>query len=245
MAALSIEGAAEALLEARRTGVPIAVPATGPADMAEAFRVQEKVAAALGPVAGWKVGRGGSAAPFARDHLRVSPCRWPSGAFLRPAIEVEIAFRMSRDVGRDGRVPSEDELRGAIGAIHAAIEIADSRFDTWPVPDKLWALADHQSSGGLVVEPNGVPWDGSSLERATVSLMINGAPAFAGEGVNPGGEPFDLLKGLAEHCTARGGIPAGTYVTTGSLSGMIFVEPGAEITAGIEGIGRVQLALPV
>lgn len=243
MAAFSPKKAAATLLKARRERGAIPLPSPGPADMKQAFAVQDAVAAALGPVAAWKVGRGGNAAPFATDHLRVSPCRWPAGEFFRSAVELEVAFLLDRDVGQGGHAPSEDELRGAIRSVHAAIEIADSRFDTWPVPDKLWALADHQSAGGLVVEPKGVPWVGAPLERARVSLLIDGKPAFEGEGTNPGGEPFPLLQQLAAHCAARGGIAAGTYVTTGSLTGMIFVEPGVEVAGEIEGVGRVELAL--
>lgn len=242
MAAFSVEAAAEALLGARRSGKAIAIPSVGPTDMADAFAVQDRVAAGLGRSAGWKVGRGGTAAPFAADHLRLSPCRWPAAKFLRPAIEVEIAFLIGRDIGHHG-TPSTDELRASIRSVHAAIEIADSRFDTWPVPDKLWALADHQSGGGLVVDPAGVPWTGAQLERAQISLVINGETAFEGEGANPGGEPFDLLGQFAAQCAARGGLTEGTYVTTGSLSGMIFVEPGATIEAEVAGVGRVSLEL--
>jgi len=237
MGAFSVADAAAALLGARRSGRPVPIPAIGPADMDEAFAVQAKVAEALGPVAAWKAGRGGNAAPFAADHTRPSPCRWRAADFLRPAVEAEIAFLIVRDVGP---APSQDELRAAIGSIHAAIEIADSRFDTWPVPDRLWALADHQGGGGLVVDPNGVAWTGASLERARVELAIDGKPAFAGEGTNPGGEPFALLGGMVAR---SGGLRAGTYVTTGSLSGMIPVAPGARISARIEGIGGVELEL--
>ena len=243
MATFQIKKAAATLLKARRERKPIPLPSPGPGDTAQAFAVQDAVAATLGPVAAWKVGRGGNAAPFAQDHLRVSPCRWPAEAFLRPAIELEIAFLLDRDIGRNGEAPSDDELRGAIRSVHAAIEIADSRFDTWPVPDRLWALADHQSAGGLVVESQGRPWVGAPLDRAVVSLLVDGKPAFEGEGTNPGGDPFALLRELAAHAAARGGIAAGTYVTTGSLTGMIFVEPGVEVAGEIAGVGRVELVL--
>lgn len=243
MSVFSIESAADALLEARRRRRPIPVPAAGPADMADAFAVQERVAAALGPTAAWKAGRDGTAAPFAVDHLQLSPGRRPASDFLRPAIEVEIAFLIGEDLGLDGSVPSAEALRAAIRSVHAAVEIADSRFDTWPVPDRLWALADHQGGGALVVDPDGVPWTGAPLGRAQIALVIDGKAAFSGEGVNPAGEPFDLLAGLAAHLSTRGGIGAGTYVTTGSLTGMIVVEAGASVAAEVEGIGRVALEL--
>ncbi len=244
----SVEAAAAALLAARRTRVAIPLPERGPAGPDEAFAVQARVASSLGPAAAWKVGGPGktgpyTAAPIAASLVRPSPCIWPAGEFLRRGIEVEIAFRIGRDLPA-GEPPAADAVRAAIGSVHAAIEIADSRFDTWPVPDPLWALADNQSNGGFVYEPEGRPWAGEPLGRAAVTLTVDGETAFSGEGVNLAGDPFALLVRLAAHAARHGGLAAGTFVTTGSLTGMLFVQPGAEVVAEVAGFGRVALRLP-
>ena len=243
----SANRAAAALLEARRTRQPIAVAPDGPADAAQAFAVQDVVARALGPAAAWKVGTAGpgkphTRAPIAVPLVRPSPCRWPAGEFLRIGIEVEIAFRIGRHLASPS--PDPQEVRAAIDAIHAVIEIVDSRFDTWPVPDPLWALADNQNNGGLVYAPQGRTWEGGDLSSADVQLTVDGASAFSGRGTNPAGDPFGLLVWLAGHLADRGGLPAGTLVTTGSLTGILFVESGASVVADIDGIGRVEATFP-
>ena len=243
----SVDRAAAALLEARRTRRPIAVAPEGPADVAQAFAVQEMVARSLGPAAAWKVGTSGPGQPHTRAPLAVplvrpSPCHWPASEFLRIGIEVEIAFRIGRHLSSPS--PDAEEIRTAIDAIHAVIEIVDSRFDTWPVPDPLWALADNQNNGGLVYAPQGRNWDGRDLSSAEVELTIDGASAFSGRGTNPAGDPFALLVWLAGHLADRGGLPAGTLVTTGSLTGILFVEPGASVAAEVDGVGRVEVTFP-
>lgn len=243
----SIDAAASALLAARRERRPIPADGPGPADAAAAFAVQDKVAESLGPTGAWKVGRsspGGSftAAPIAASLVRPSPCRWPAGELLRIGIEVEVAFRIGRDLPA---AADPDTVRAAIASVHAAIEVVDSRFDTWPVRNPLWALADNQNSGGLVYDPGGRPFAADDLfGRAELSLACDGRTLFSGEGRNAGGNPFEFLLWLAGHVAARGGLPAGTLVTSGTLSGIDFVQPGARVRAEIAGLGRVEVAFP-
>ena len=245
-AAFSADAAAASLLAARTGRRPIPLPSPGPASAADAFAIQARVAAHLGPAGAWKVGRGPASAPFtaapiAKSHVRASPCTWPAGDFLRLGIEVEIAVRLGRDLpaGAD-----EAAVRDAIAAVHAAIEIVDSRFDTWPVPDPLWALADNQNNGGLVLDPDGRPPSGEPLGRGRVELKVDGETVFSGEGANPAGDPLPLVALLAGHLAPTGGLAAETIVTLGSLSGILFVEPGARVEASVAGIGRVALSLP-
>ncbi|WP_375458272.1 2-keto-4-pentenoate hydratase [uncultured Enterovirga sp.] len=245
MTAFSVADAAARLIEARRTRRPIALPEAGPTSTDEAFAVQDAVAASLGPAAAWKVGRGGTAAPIAASLVRPSPCIWPAAELLRIGIEAEIAFRIGRDLGFGPTPPGEDEIRSAIASIHPAVEIVDSRFDIWPVPDRFWALADNQSNGGFVYGPDGNVWDGSPLGSADATVTVDGEPIFSERGTNPGGEPFPLLVWLVGHLAGRGsGLPAGSFVTTGSLCGILWVEPGAEVVANVGDVGRVELRLP-
>lgn len=245
MTTFSVPDTAALLLEARRARRPVAIPQPGPASPAEAFAVQDAVAASLGPAAAWKVGKGGTAAPIAASLVRPSPCTWPAGEFLRIGIEAEIALRIGRDLGFGPIPPGEDEIRSAIAAIHPAIEIVDSRFDTWPVPNPLWALADNQNNGGFVYGTEGRPWDGAPLASAEVTVTVDGRPIFSEQGSNPAGEPFPLLVWLVAHLAGRGErLPAGSLVTTGSLCGILWVEAGAEVVAEIAGLGRVELRLP-
>lgn len=242
MTAFSAGHAARALLDARRTRVPIPVAAVGPGDIDEAFAVQAVAAAGLGQTGAWKVGTG-TRAPIAASLVRPSPCRWPASELIRLGIEVEIAFRIGRTIGPDALSP--EAVGEAIASVHAAIEVVDSRFDTWPVPNPLAALADNQNNGGLVYDPAGQPWTGGDLSAAEVSLEVDGTSLFVGEGRNPAGSPFDLLVWLAGHLAGIGqNLREGDLVTTGSLTGIDFVAPGATVAAEVAGIGRVALAFP-
>jgi 2-keto-4-pentenoate hydratase len=74
-------------------------------------------------------------------------------------------------------------------------------------------------------------------------------------GGNTGGDPRRLLRWMIEHAARRrGGLEAGAMMTTGSYTGMIFVEAGARVEARSRGWGgpkrrsgerRAQLALRV
>lgn len=243
----AIDALASALLDARRTRRRIAPPATGPADAEAAFAVQARVARSLGPAGAWKIGGANAAAPYsaapiAAALVRPSPCRWPASDFNLIGIEAEIAFRIGRDLSAD---PDEAAVREAVASVHAAIEIVDTHYDVWPVPDLLLALADNQNNGGLVVEPTGRPWSGDAPARAHVTITADGATLFDQEGTNPGGDPFALLVRLAGHAGRHaGGLKAGAYVTTGSLNGIHFVRPGADVTVTVGDLGRVELTLP-
>lgn len=239
---------ADALVGARRTRHLVSTDRPGPPDAEAAFAVQDRVTAALGPVGGWKVGRAGpdapiTAAPLFASLVRPSPCVWPAAGLGRIGIEVEIAVRLGR--GLDTATPDPDEVRAAIGSLHAAIEIVDTRFDAWPVPDRLAALADNQSNGGFVYDLGGVPYSGQDLAGAEISLEVDGRVEMAGPRRNPAGDVIQTLAWLVGHlATRQGGVAAGTLVTLGSFNGILFVEPGASVEAGIAGVGQVAVTFP-
>jgi 2-keto-4-pentenoate hydratase len=230
--------------EARRQVVPFA-PA--PASEEEAYAVQELVVRRFGPAAGWKVGAKApgtipNASPLFSDIVRPSPANWPSASLHMIGIEAELAFRLGRDVGPSEKPLNAAQVWDAIASVHAAVEIVDTRLQDWKSADRLWVLADNQSNGGFVYDPEGVAPAHQSYENAAVHLTINGATAVQQGGGNAAGDPRWLVEWLVNHCAmTRGGIRAGTFITTGSYTGMLFVEPGASIEARFDGIGEVRL----
>lgn len=246
--AFSPESFAAALVEARRTGrrLPAAMP--GPEDAASAFAVQDLVAAGVGTIGGWKVGAAGpgapiTAAPLLAPLVRPSPCEWPAAEFGLIGVEVEIAVRFATALS--AAAPGAQEVLAAIGSLHAAIEIVDTRFDAWPVPKPLSALADNQNNGGFVYDRAGTPYTGQDLAGAEIRLQVDGRVEMHEGRRNPSGDVVRTLAWLVGHLTARqGGVPAGTIVTVGSLNGVLFVEPGASVEAGIAGIGHVAVTFP-
>lgn len=245
-----VERAASILLEGRRQRRLIEPFTPGPAGPEEAYAVQDAVARRLGPVGGWKVGAKApgetpNAAPLLCELMRTSPAVFPADTLHLIGIEAEIAFRLGRDIEPRSEPLPRDEIWASVQSVHAAIEIVDTRLADWRKADRLWVLADNQSNGGFVYDPDGIAFDDETFAEASVRLAVDGRTVVEGRGGNPAGDPRWLVEWLVNHCAQRrGGLRAGAIVTTGSCTGMIFVEPGAAVEATFDGIGTVEVAFP-
>lgn len=238
--------AAAELVEARRSRRVLDTRGRSPAGVDEAYAVQDAVARELGPVAGWKVGAKTPddtplAAPLFGSLIRPSPATWPSDAFQMIGIEAEIAFRIAKTVEPRTAPLSTGDVFAHVASVHTAIEIVDTRLADWREADRLWALADNQTNGAFAYDPVGLPWRDADHTDAQVRLEVNGKVLVEQAGGNTGGDPRTLLVWLVNHCaTRRGGLTAGTMVTTGSYTGMIFIEPRAEVRASFAGLGTCE-----
>jgi 2-keto-4-pentenoate hydratase len=249
---MSGEALAELLLAARRTGRPIEtlpaalVPATADA----AYAVQDSVAAALGAIAGWKVGAASptaepNCAPLLAACVAASPARWPAARFRLRGIEGELAFRFGRALPPRRAVPyGEDEVWAAVDTLHPAIELVESRFADFRAMDKLALLADFGSNGAFCYGAAVRDWRAVDFLRQPAMLTIDGQEVASAIGGNAAGHPRRLLAWLANHRAARGsGIAAGDIVTTGTHTGLVFAEPGASVTVRFAGLGEASLTL--
>jgi 2-keto-4-pentenoate hydratase len=232
------------------TALPLDVVGLQLASPAEAYEVQALVAAKLGAVKAWKTGAPSPdaepiLAPIFADLVHVSPARLPAAAFHRLGIEAEIAYRLGRDLPKRHESYKRDEVVEAIAAILPAIEIVDSRLAACEALDPLWKLADNQINGGLVIGRAVENWRRVDPTTQPVALSVDGEVVRSGEGGNSAGDPLRLLvwmaNNVAEHC---GGIRAGQIITTGSLTGLRFVEPGAHVVAEFPGLGTVEVTFP-
>ena len=87
-------------------------------------------------------------------------------------------------------------------------------------------------------------WQEIDRVRPPIAVTIDGAVAARSTG-NSGGDPLRLLTALANHCARRtGGLREGALVTTGSITGMAFAGPGAEVVADFGPLGTVRLSFP-
>ncbi|MDX1542033.1 MAG: fumarylacetoacetate hydrolase family protein [Geminicoccaceae bacterium] len=244
-----IRQAVDLLLRARRTGalLPDEALCHVLGTVEDVYAVQDLVAAEVGTVGAWKVGAASPeaepvAAPIFEADLFVSPARPEAGRFHRFGIETEIAYRFEHDLPPRAEPYRQDEVMAAASAVLPAIEIVDSRTLACEHLEPLWKLADNQINGGLVV---GEPLVAASDHDPTTQpfrLEVAGTVVAEGRGGNAAGDPRRLLTWLANHLTGRtGGLRAGQIVTTGSLTGLRFVEAGQPVTADFEGLGRVEL----
>lgn len=247
--AAAVSDAVALLLTARRGGPRLTrLPdAMRPMTAADAYAIQDAIAGELGAVGGWKVGAKSATAeptcaPLPASLIFRSPQRFIAGTFGRNGIEAELAFTLSRDLPPRPEPYRAADVAAAVSRVHAAIEIVDSRFVGPSAVDALSMLADSHGNGALVIG------DGVTLPPAfdsssqPVALDVGGARLHESRGSNPAGDVLHLLAWLANHAAPRsGGLRRGDVVTTGSWTGMRFVEPGARVEAAFADIGRVEV----
>jgi 2-keto-4-pentenoate hydratase len=244
-----IEAAAGALAEARRGQAIAALPdSVRPQSEADSYAIQEAVLRRLGERAGgWKVGfspEGGIfCAPIYASKVHASPARLPARGFHLIGIECEIGFRIDQALAQRDKPYSRDEVLAAV-SLHPTIEVVDSRYQDFRSLDRLQVLADNFSNGALVYGAAAAGWQGMDLVHPPIAVTADGKPFAERTGLRAG-DPIGLLVELVNHVAKqRGGMPAGTFVTTGTHTGMVFTEPGVTIRAEYGPLGRVEVSFP-
>lgn len=245
-----ISQAAQLLLDARTQRTLItALPADcRPTTTEDGYAVQDAVAAQLGPLGGWKVGASThdgepNCAPLPASGVLGSPARLLSSDYPLRGIEAEIAYRFKNDLPPKAQPYTLPEVLAAVGSVHPAIELIESRYTDRTQVDYPSALADALSHGGLVYgEGRDYGFEINQLEQPA-QLMFNDKIIVDTRGSNPAGDVLRLLVWLANHVAQRhGGIRAGQIVTTGSCSGVEFAEAGTDVSAHLPGLGWVRVA---
>ncbi len=244
-----IDEAARHLCAARR-GPPLhELPQNcRPQSDAEAYLIQDAVMRQLGEtVGGWKVGAASAAgpafcAPIWMRMLRQSPASYDASELRIIGIEAEIAFRLSRDLpARSAGYDRAEVTAGA--ALHPVIEVVDSRYGDFRSLDRLSILADNFSNGGLVYGTAVPDWERLDLGQTTITVTEDDEP-FADSAAGAARDPIAALVDFANLMNGRGGTKAGTFVTTGSWTGMVFTKRGTRIVADFGPLGRVEVAFP-
>jgi 2-keto-4-pentenoate hydratase len=124
------------------------------------------------------------------------------------------------------------------------IEVVDSRYQDFRSLDRLQVLADNVSNGGLVYGVAAQGWQGMDLVHPPIAMTADGKPFAECTGLR-NGDPVGLLVDLVNHVASRrGGVAIGTFVTTGTHTGMVFTAPGTRISADFGPLGRVEVAFP-
>ena len=234
----------QARAERRLMAPPFAIP-----EIEDAYAVQDSVAAALGPAGAWKVGAKSpqaqpTCAPIFANLVMASPAAIPAARLGMIGIEAEIAFRLAHAVEPGGPPLREPDLPALIASAHPAIEVVDTRLADWRNADRFWLLADNQMNGALVVG-DAAAQSPADFTKLPVTLRVDGKATVEAVGGNAAGDPRRLLLWLVNHCRANGvALPRGTPITTGSCTGMTFVQPGAQVIAEFAGFGAVSVSFP-
>ncbi len=249
-----IEAARDALLQARRSGVPAAAAGVALDDAATAYAVQAAVADALGWFADgaprhWK--SGGPSRDAVLTHAPLPPAGvWASPAdargwpFGRRGIEAEIALRLGCvvDAARAESL-TPDRAAALVDAMAVSIEVVDSRWAEGLGAPALHKLADLQSHGALVIGAWS-PFAPRDWAAQLCRVRIGAQPPVERRGSHAMADPLFGLLAWLRHATADGRvIPAGTVVTTGTWVGILDAAAGDRVEVDFPGIGQASVQL--
>jgi 2-keto-4-pentenoate hydratase len=226
-----------------------------PRGAADGYRIQDLLAERLGfAVGGWKIGCTSAVArkilktrgPFAgrvfAGRIFDSGTTVPAAAYPMRGLEGEFAFRLGRPLPPRKRAYSLAEATGAVGSLHLAIEIVDSRYADWLKVGTPSLIADQGSNGALILGPAVPRWRTRRLDAQPVRMEVNGRAVGQGTGADCLGHPLNALLWLANLMRERGGLPAGIVVSTGTCSGFHRAAPGDRARADFGRLGAVEVA---
>lgn len=240
-----ISHAVQTLLEARRSGRQVAPP-FGLEDRAAVFAIQDGVAAATGPVSGWKVGaRTPTAepnpAPLLSGALVPSPARFDGRSMHMIGVEVEISFHIVRDIAARAAPVERAEALAAVGDAFVGMEIVDTRLADFKSADPEWLLADNQMNHALVIGDSIRTWKVLDWPTLQVKLVVDGKPIVDQQGGLGAVDPVRPLAWMIDHAVRhRGGLRAGQAITTGSWTGLLYFPPGSHARGEFVGLGAVE-----
>lgn len=249
--------AADAILAAERSRVPMVQPSKQWPEMEleDAYRIQDLWAEARisagAKVVGHKIGLTSRAMQLASkmtepdygrildDALFNDGARIPASTFIRPRLEVELAFVMGEDLSGTGtRV--HDVLR-ATEYIVPALEIIDYRTE---VPRAITdTIADNAAYGGIVLGGRPVrPFD-VDMRWIGAILSQNGVIEDTGLAAAVMGHPAAGVAWLVNKLAAvGGGLKKGHIVLGGSFTRPVDIVAGDVIQADYGALGSIGVS---
>ncbi|WP_431096289.1 2-keto-4-pentenoate hydratase [Polaromonas aquatica] len=245
---MNSQQAAQLLIAARIKGPTASWRDIVPAERGGAYAIQDATLAAIGPAAGWKVGAKDShaephCAPLPASGIHASGVTLRGSAWRWRCVEVEVAFRLGRDLDPKGKLLAPAELAEAFDAVLPVVEVVESRLLDGQAADPLAQLADLQCHGALVLgSPSAFAPAQLDLRTAEASLDFGTTSAAHTRGGNPAQDVWRLLSWLALHCAQRGQpLRTGQIVTTGSCIGLLPAPLDTTVRGEIAGVGAVEL----
>lgn len=248
------------LLELRETmrTIPELPDGLRPRDLDEAYAIQD----ALHVAGAWDVGalKVGCTSLAAQEALGVhEPIggRVPTGALFgdgvtlpladfhhQPLLECEFALRVAREIPSDTPADDLPPARTLVDAVAPAIELVDSRFHDMLGASGLSLVADNAVNAAVVLgKPVAVP-EVPDLASIAVSARQGATVVADGDGSAVLGDPYLAVAWAVRHELGRGrGIPAGTWISTGTCTGLVRVPLGASVHASFGHIGEVAVTV--
>ncbi len=156
--------------------------------------------------------------------------------------EPEYAFRMARDLVPRTTPYSVQEVLEAVGTLHPAIEIPDSRFADFVSAGEAQLIADNACAHLFVLGPaTSADWRAIDLVEERPLITLRGE-RYTGHGKNVLGDPLIALTWCANELCALGlTLRAGQVVTTGTCHPPLPIAAGDHFQADFGAIGKVSV----
>jgi 2-keto-4-pentenoate hydratase len=186
-----------------------------------------------GPMAGrilaQRVVASGSQLPFGANHMRVA--------------EPEFAFRLDRSLSPRKRRYEMDEVLSAVGSVHPALEVPDSRYQDFAVVGAPQLIADNACAHWFVLgEATDAPWELLDMAQQRVVATNLGKATSEGRGSNVLGDPRIALTWLVNELSSLDvEVAAGQVVTTGTCARPLPIAPGDRVSADLGVFGSVTV----
>lgn len=156
--------------------------------------------------------------------------------------EAEFAFRFARDLPPRPNPYSVQDVLGAVGALHPAIEIPDSRFADFVSAGEAQLIADNACAHLFVLgDATSADWRSRDLveERPVVSLR---GEKHVGHGKNVLGDPRVALAWCVNELRALGiTLREGEVITTGTCCTPLPIQAGDVFAADFGVLGKVSV----
>jgi 2-keto-4-pentenoate hydratase len=259
----AIEQAATVIADNRvnRTRLDSLDPAIRPANLHDAYAVQERLNAILsdrgmGKLVGYKIG---CTTPVMQEYMNIHEPAFGEvfesmvfkthadlqhADFVEPGVETEIAVTLARDLPADGVPYTRDSVRSAVGAAMSSIELVDARYRDYRELDTPTMAADNFFNAAVVLGKPLEDWQDFDLAGAEATIQLNGTKLGRGFGSLIMGHPLEALAWLANRLAERDRhLKAGEFVTLGSVIPTHWVVKGDHIDHEIPGLGSVSITL--
>jgi 2-oxo-hept-3-ene-1,7-dioate hydratase len=169
----------------------------------------------------------------------------PAGRFIRPRVEVELAFVLGEALRGPG-VTLSDVMR-ATDYVRPALEILDARVqmsdpETGHLRTIVDTIADNAADAGLVLGGKQFGPHDADLRWVAALLMRNGTIEESGVSAAVLDHPANGVVWLANRLASHGvSLQAGEVILSGSFTKPVFAEPGDTFVADYGPHGTVSV----
>ena len=159
--------------------------------------------------------------------------------------EPELAFRFARSLPPRPAPYTTEEVLAAVGQLHLAIELPDSRFGDFVQVGGATLIADNACAHELVLgTPVTADWRSIDLAKHPVHASVGTRYERDGIGSNVLGDPRVALAWIVNELSGTGiAMGAGEFVTTGTCMVPLAIAEGDTVTADFGVLGTISCAI--